>query len=196
LESLRSTVVRAVLRGVRRSLGVAQAQKDALSIEQLRALVRVTLGRDGLLGLRDRALVLLGFAAALRRSELVALTVEDLYSDLGNVLAAGGRLSEAILAYQRAIQLAPHDAGAHNGLGNVFYEQGKSKEASAEYRLAKLLVDDSDVVESACFAEAVLHLAIDHERIPISAQGVVIPRNLERGAVQAPDVDLRRRRAA
>jgi site-specific recombinase XerC len=71
-------VVRAVLRGVRRSLGVAQAQKDALSIEQLHALVRVTVGRSGLLGLRDRALVLLGFAAALRRSRLVALAVEDL----------------------------------------------------------------------------------------------------------------------
>ncbi|QDL37936.1 hypothetical protein EUB48_12115 [Rhodoferax sediminis] len=29
-------------------------------------------------GIRDRALLLLGFAAALRRSELVALNVEDL----------------------------------------------------------------------------------------------------------------------
>jgi integrase len=55
-----SCVRAGVLRGVRRSLGAAQAQKDALSIEQLRALV------------------LLGFAAALRRSELVALAVEDL----------------------------------------------------------------------------------------------------------------------
>jgi site-specific recombinase XerD len=33
---------------------------------------------DTLAGLRDRALLLLGFAAALRRSELVALNVDDL----------------------------------------------------------------------------------------------------------------------
>ena len=40
-----------------------------------------------LAGLRDRAMLLLGFAAALRRSELVALDVEDLHVD-----AARGRL--------------------------------------------------------------------------------------------------------
>jgi integrase len=34
--------------------------------------------RHTLAGLRDRALLLLGFAAAMRRSELVALDVEDL----------------------------------------------------------------------------------------------------------------------
>jgi hypothetical protein len=33
---------------------------------------------DGLSGLRDRALLLLGFACAFRRSELVTLNVEDL----------------------------------------------------------------------------------------------------------------------
>ena len=33
---------------------------------------------DTLAGLRDRALLLLGFAGALRRSELVALNVDDL----------------------------------------------------------------------------------------------------------------------
>jgi site-specific recombinase XerD len=54
-------IVKAVLKGIRRKLGVAQTQKA-----------------DLLLGTRDRALVLLGFAAALRRSELVALTVDDL----------------------------------------------------------------------------------------------------------------------
>ena len=33
---------------------------------------------DGLRGLRDRALLLLGFAGAFRRSELIALDVNDL----------------------------------------------------------------------------------------------------------------------
>ncbi len=69
-------VVRAVLKGIRRSLGVAQQQKDALSVEQVRRMVAAA--PDSLLGLRDRALVLLGFASAMRRSEIVGLAVEDL----------------------------------------------------------------------------------------------------------------------
>ena len=38
----------------------------------------VAAASDGLTGLRDRALLLVGFAAAFRRSELVALDVADL----------------------------------------------------------------------------------------------------------------------
>ncbi len=40
----------------------------------------------GIRGIRDRALVLIGFAAALRRSELVALDVEDLHLESEGVL--------------------------------------------------------------------------------------------------------------
>ena len=50
--------------GLALSLGTASAQKEALTIEQLRAIVRETMARDGPLGLRDRALVLVGFAGA------------------------------------------------------------------------------------------------------------------------------------
>jgi site-specific recombinase XerD len=62
-------IVKAVLIGIRRKLGVAQTQKADLSIAQIRAIIAAT--SDDLLGARDRALVLLGFAGALRRSELV-----------------------------------------------------------------------------------------------------------------------------
>jgi site-specific recombinase XerD len=40
----------------------------------------VTPGRRDMKGLRDRALLLAGFAGAFRRSELVALDVEDIES--------------------------------------------------------------------------------------------------------------------
>jgi integrase len=55
--------------------GTAQSIKAAVLIEQLRRM-RDCLP-DTLRGVRDRALLLLGFAAALRRSELVALNAED-----------------------------------------------------------------------------------------------------------------------
>lgn len=67
--------VRAVLRGIRRTHGMAPHQKQPLLVEDLgAALPRGTSPR----AVRDRALLLLGFAAALRRSELVGLDVADL----------------------------------------------------------------------------------------------------------------------
>lgn len=69
-------LVRQVRRGVRRRLGVAPHQKAALVAAQLRTLVE-TFPAD-LAGVRDRALLTLGFAGALRRSELVGLDVPDL----------------------------------------------------------------------------------------------------------------------
>jgi integrase len=70
-------VVRSVHRGFRRRTGVAQVQKDALVDDGLRQVVGA-IDPATLAGARDRALLLLGFAGALRRSELAALEVEDL----------------------------------------------------------------------------------------------------------------------
>jgi len=68
--------VRAVMSGIRRTKGTAQRGKAAAVTAVVRAMVEGT--PDRLLGLRDRALLLLGFSGAFRRSELVALDVEDL----------------------------------------------------------------------------------------------------------------------
>lgn len=65
-----------LMRGIRRHNGVAQRQAKPLTRKLLRHIVR-SMGAD-LLACRDRALLLLGFAGAFRRSELVALDVEDL----------------------------------------------------------------------------------------------------------------------
>ena len=71
--------VRATLKGIRRRVGVAPRQKAAATAEILAALLMRT--PDTLTGKRDRALLALGFAGAFRRSELVALDVEDLRED-------------------------------------------------------------------------------------------------------------------
>jgi integrase len=67
--------VRSAWAGIRRTKGVAQVGKDALLTDQIRSMVNVL--PDNLLGIRDRCLLLVGFASALRRSELVALNVDD-----------------------------------------------------------------------------------------------------------------------
>jgi integrase len=64
-----------VMHGIRRSMGIAPHQKAPATVEVVRQMVD---GLDtDLQGLRDRALLLVGFAGAFRRSELVALNVED-----------------------------------------------------------------------------------------------------------------------
>jgi site-specific recombinase XerD len=60
----------------RRTLGVAPVKKSAATSDKVLAMVAG--GGHGLAGKRDRALLLLGFALAARRSELVALDVADL----------------------------------------------------------------------------------------------------------------------
>lgn len=72
-------LVRDGLRGIARELGSAQRQAPPVSPENLRAMVR-TLGGDAR-GLRDRAMLVLGFAGAFRRGELASLGVADLAFD-------------------------------------------------------------------------------------------------------------------
>ena len=69
--------VREVWKGIRRRLGTAPRRRVApVVVDELRQLVGVL--ADTRIGRRDRALLTIGFAAALRRSELVALDVADL----------------------------------------------------------------------------------------------------------------------
>ena len=67
--------ISAPLQGVMREHGQPVQKAAALTLPMLRQLV-ATCDRSAR-GRRDRALLLIGFAAALRRSELVALQVED-----------------------------------------------------------------------------------------------------------------------
>ncbi len=72
-----SEPVRAVLRGIGRTHGTAQTGVDPVCVDELRAMVEgLDVAKLG--GLRDRAVLVLGFAGAFRRSELVALEVADL----------------------------------------------------------------------------------------------------------------------
>jgi site-specific recombinase XerC len=71
-----SPLVRATMRGIRREHGAAQHQAKPLLREALFAVLGAM--GDRLKDLRDRALLLVGFAGGLRRSELVAINCTDL----------------------------------------------------------------------------------------------------------------------
>lgn len=68
--------VTAVMEGITRTKGLAPNQKKPLTIEVLREILRFV--PQDHKGLRDRAILLLQFAGALRRSELVALQMKNL----------------------------------------------------------------------------------------------------------------------
>ncbi|MBO6236466.1 MAG: site-specific integrase, partial [Schwartzia sp.] len=70
-------MVRAAVAAIRREKGTFQHGKSPILLETLPLLADCFQG-DSLPTLRDRALILLGFAGAFRRSELVAVQVEDL----------------------------------------------------------------------------------------------------------------------
>ena len=74
--STRHPTLRDVWTGINRTLGVATVSKSPTVTEELRELLAV-LPTSTLLGLRDRALLLLGFAGRFRRSEVAGLTVPD-----------------------------------------------------------------------------------------------------------------------
>lgn len=77
-----SELVRAVLSGIAREHGSASTRKAPASADVIRKMLRHA--PAGLGGLRDQALLLVGFAGAFRRSELCALELEDLdFTDRG-----------------------------------------------------------------------------------------------------------------
>lgn len=77
-----SAMVESTIRGIRREIGTAIDQKAPATATAIAVMLsRVPATTQGI---RDRALLALGFAGAFRRSELVALCVEDIsFTDEG-----------------------------------------------------------------------------------------------------------------
>lgn len=81
-----SPLVRQLMKGIRRAKGTAQEGKSPIKVEHLRTIMS-DLDPARPLDVRDRALLLVGFAGAFRRSELVGLNIEDIeFNDDGLVV--------------------------------------------------------------------------------------------------------------
>jgi site-specific recombinase XerD len=90
--------VRAVLNGIARTLGARPDKKAPATAEVLAQALRKI--PNDLAGLRDRALILIGFAGALRRSEMVALDIADI-----------GRHPKGVLVTVRRSKTDQHGVG-------------------------------------------------------------------------------------
>jgi site-specific recombinase XerD len=104
---MQHAVVKEVWAGIRRTVGVAQTAKAAATADYLKKMLQQV--PDSFAGLRDRALLLMGFAAALRRSELVALQVDDVqFVPEGMVLTIRRRTDQEGAGQKVAVTLGQH----------------------------------------------------------------------------------------
>lgn len=77
--------IKELLHGITRKIGCPAKPVDALLSEDIRHIAALL--PDTLIGKRDKALILIGFAGAFRRSEIVGLNVDDIsYRDEGIVI--------------------------------------------------------------------------------------------------------------
>lgn len=78
--------VKAILEGIKRSIGIKQQQAPAYSLAQFKQIIK-SLDNNDLVALRNKSLLLIGFTGAFRRSELVNLDVADLsFTESGLVI--------------------------------------------------------------------------------------------------------------
>jgi len=80
-----SSLVRDILRGISRRDGMAPVGVKALLTDDIRRIVEA-IPANSVIGIRNRAIILLGFAGAFRRSELVRLDIDDLQDDTNGLI--------------------------------------------------------------------------------------------------------------
>jgi integrase len=111
------------MQGIRREQGAAPNRKAPATVDRLAAMVAHADSRT-LKGKRDRALLLFGFASAMRRSELVALTVADLEETKRGLLVTlrHSKTDQESHGHQRAIPFGRRDETCPVAALNVWLE--------------------------------------------------------------------------
>jgi integrase len=153
----KKALVREVLRGIRRAKGVAPNYKQPLLIDHIRQIAKQL--SDSLLGVRDRALLLLGFAGAFRRSELVGLNVDD--------LAFIGKGLEVTLRHSKTDQ---EQAGAKLPIPYGSYPD------TCPVRAVRAWLDQANLTEGAVFRPITRHGQIQPQRLSGDAVARIIKR--------------------
>ena len=119
----RSALVRSATSGALRKVGTAPHKKAAATVDIVKELVSVC-DRNTLQGKRDAAILLLGFCGAFRRSELVALDVEDFQPT-----TSGGRS-----AYLVTVRKSKTDQEGHGLIKGIFATKSKELDPVAAVR--------------------------------------------------------------
>ena len=155
----RSVLVASTLRGIKRLFGKGQRQARPLVRKDLEQVLAV-IDRD-LRDLRDRALLALGYAAALRRSELVGLDVSD--------IAFTGE--GAILTLRRS-KTDPLARGRRITLPRL------SRTQSCPVRAIRAWLEASGIEEGAVFRPVDRHGNAGASRLSVEAVSIVVKQRV------------------
>ncbi len=161
--------VRLVRRGMRRILGIAQRQVRPLTVPELRTMLE-GLGTEPA-GCRDRALLLLGFAGALRRSELVSLDVADIIEG-----------SEGLTVRLRGSKTDQEGAGRAIGIPYG------SNPVTCPVRAWLAWLEVSGINEGAAFRPVDRHGHIGTTRLSAQAVVLVLKRHAARAGLDPDEV--------
>jgi len=154
-----SSLVRAVFTGIRRTHGSAPRGAGALMTEDIKRVLATL--PDTPLGVRDKALILLGFAGAFRRSELIAMNVEDLQER-----------HEGLIVLLRRSKTDQEGRGRHVGI-----PYGAHAETCPVLALQAWL-SRSGITEGAIFRGLNRHGKIVSSRLSLRAVGLIIKRSV------------------
>jgi integrase len=149
-----SPLIRATMRGIRREHGIAQRRAAPLLRDDLFAVL-AAMG-EGIKDLRDRALLLLGFASALRRSELVALDCRDIE-----------RVRQGLVIHLRKSKTDQDGAG--RSIGVPF---GRSKWCPVA--ALERWLEAAGIVDGAIFRRVDRHGHVSTERLSAEAVCIVV----------------------
>lgn len=131
-----------VLRGLRRLNGTPPRRVKALREQHIQAMLQACECASSLLGLRDAAVLALGFAGALRRSEICNLRIDDVEIINARSCATGWLNDAANHAVNGATNGAPH---AHRQTTGMFIHIRRSK-TDPHGKGEKIAVPDGHVI--------------------------------------------------
>jgi integrase len=160
-------VVKATLRGLKRIKGTAQRQATPLIKEDLFVVLEATGSR--LKDIRDRALLLLGFAGGFRRSELMGLNCDDIVP-----------VRQGLEVTLRRSKTDQNGAGRKIGIP---YGKGRWCPVSAleNWKVA------SGITEGAIFRSVDRHQRIDTKRLSAEAVCLVVRERVRAAGIDPKD---------
>jgi site-specific recombinase XerD len=150
-----------VWEGIRRTLGTAQERKSAILTADLRRMLEPL--TETTIDVRDRGLLLLGFAGAFRRSELVAL-------DVGDVRAVTNGL-EVTLRRSKTDQ---------EGEGRLIGVPNGSNPVTCPARAMKAWLDRSGIVDGPLFRSVDRSGNVAPTRLTAAAVALIVKRHVQR----------------
>lgn len=162
----RHELVRLTMQGIRRAKGTAPSQKAPAVVHDVQAMVATL--PDTLLGWRDRALLLVGFAGAFRRSELVSLDVEDVEF-----------CAEGVKITLRRSKTDQEGAGVLKGI-----PYGRSQE-TCPVRALRTWLEASGITEGPIFRSVNRHGQVQPGRLSDKAVALVVKRTAAAAGLDA-----------